>query len=72
MIIGKADIQTALREVPFTIHMADGRDYRVANERQIHIARNHIVFIDERVIPHMLPLLTITGITFGNTRKARK
>ena len=58
-------IETAKREgVPFSIKMADGREYRVNRAEQIHIARTHVVVIDEKILPHLLPLLTITGLTY--------
>lgn len=72
MIIGKSELESALREVPFTIHMVDGRDYRVTDASQVHIGGAHIVFVDSRVIPHMLPLLTMTGISYGTVPKTRK
>jgi hypothetical protein len=40
-------IETAKVEgVPFSIKMADGREYRVDRADQIHIAKNHVVVID--------------------------
>ena len=64
-------IETAKREgVPFSIKMADGREYRVNRADQIHIAKTHVVVIDEKVIPHLLPLLIITGLTYLKRSKA--
>jgi hypothetical protein len=70
MIIGKTEVQTALREVPFTIHMADGRDYRVRDPGQIHVGPRHIVFVDEIFVPHMIPYLTITGLSYEPDKKS--
>ena len=57
-------IETAKREGrPFSIKMADGREHRVDRSEQIHIAKTHVVVIDKDTIPHMLPLLTITGLS---------
>jgi hypothetical protein len=58
-------VETAKREgCPFMIRMADGREYKVGSPDEIHIGRAHVVFIDDRAIPHMLPLLTMTGISY--------
>ena len=58
-------IETAKKEeVPFAIKMADGREYRVDRSEQIHIAKTHVVIIDQETLPHVLPLLTITGLTY--------
>ena len=54
-------IETGKREgVPFSVKMTDGGEYRVNRAEEIHIARTHVVVIDENIIPHPLPLLTIT------------
>jgi hypothetical protein len=58
-------IETAKKEgIPFSVKMADGREYRVNRAEQIHIAKTHIIIIDEKVLAHMLPLLTITGVSY--------
>jgi hypothetical protein len=72
MVIGKEQMETALREVPFTIKMADGREYRVDDPRQVHLSGTHVLFVDNGAMPHMLPWITISGISFGSVRKARK
>jgi hypothetical protein len=66
-------IETAKHEgVPFSIKMADGREYRVSRAEQIHIAKTHVVVIDNRTLPHILPLLTITGLSYLEERKKRR
>jgi hypothetical protein len=66
-------IETAkLEGTPFSIKMADGREYRVDNPEQIHIAKTHVVVIDSRTLPHILPLLTITGLSYLNPKKNRR
>jgi hypothetical protein len=70
MVIGKEQMETALREVPFTIKMADGREYRVA--RQVFLSATHVLYVDNGAMPHMLPWITISGISFGSVRKGRK
>jgi hypothetical protein len=69
MIIGKAEVETALREVPFTIRMADGRDYRVKDPRQVVVGPKHIVYVDDVFVPHMLPYLTITALSYEPNKK---
>ena len=66
-------IETAKTEgIPFSIKMADGREYRVDRAEQIHIAKTHVVVIDNRTLPHILPLLTITGLSYlSEPRKKR-
>ena len=72
MVIGKEQMETALREVPFTIKMADGREYRVDDPRQVFLSVTHVLYVDKSAMPHMLPWITITGISFGTIRKGRK
>ena len=65
-------IETAKVEgVPFSIKIADGREYRVDSPDQIHIAKTHVVVIDNKTLPHMLPLLTITGVSYLTKKKSR-
>jgi hypothetical protein len=49
--------------------MADGREYRVDRAEQIHIAKTHVVVIDQKTLPHILPLLTITGLSYLSQKK---
>ena len=58
-------IQTAIDEgIPFLIKMADGEKYEVTNRFNIALGRTHVVVIDKRDLPHILPLLTMTGISY--------
>ena len=58
-------IETAVREgIPFVVNMADGRQYTVREEYKIAIGTTRVVVLDERDLPHMLPLLTMTGISY--------
>jgi hypothetical protein len=57
-------IETAVREgIPFAINVADGRQYTVTQQYKIAIGATRAVVLDERDLPHMLPLLTMTGIS---------
>ena len=46
--------------IPFLIRMADGEKYEVNDRLNIALGRTHVVVIDKRDLPHMLPLLTMT------------
>ena len=58
-------IVTAIREgIPFAISMADGRQYAVPEQLAIALGPTNAVVIDERGQAHILPLLTMTGISY--------
>ena len=58
-------IETAAREgVPFVINMADGKSYEVREAGKIAIGRTRVVVLDDRDLPHILPMLTMTGINY--------
>src|SRR5947207_1604085 len=61
------DIQTAVREqLPFAIHMNNGREYVVRNSREIHTVTGigHAVYVsDDRLVPSVLALENISSIT---------
>ena len=58
-------VQTAIDEgIPFLIRMADGEKYEVNDRLNIALGKTHVVVIDKRDLPHILPLLTMTGISY--------
>ncbi len=58
-------IETAIREgIPFAINMADGKSYQVREEYKIALGQTRVVVLDERDLPHVLPMLTMTGISY--------
>ena len=58
-------LETAAREgVPFVIKMADGEKYRVNARDRIIVGNTRVVVMDDKDIPHVLPLLTMTGVTY--------
>lgn len=61
---------TAIREgIPFLIKMADGEKYEVREEYEVAVGKTSImVFKDD--VAHLLPLLTMTGITYLSGEKA--
>jgi hypothetical protein len=58
-------IQTAINEgIPFEIRMADGEKYRGQERFQVAVGRTSVVVFDNKDLAHILPLLTMTGITY--------
>ena len=58
-------IQTAINEgIPFEIRMADGARYRVRERYQVAVGRTSVVVFDKKDLAHILPLLTMTGLTY--------
>jgi hypothetical protein len=58
-------IYTAINEgIPFQIKMADGASYFVRQKFQIAVGRTSVVVFDDKDLAHILPLLTMTGITY--------
>ena len=59
------NIETAIREgIPFAISMADGRQYQVRDRLTVALGPTQVVALDDRGSPHILPLLTMTGISY--------
>lgn len=62
----KDQIQSAIaRRTPFVLHMADGRDYAVPHPDYIsvHPKAAYVIVYDDGGRFHVLPLLTMTGMT---------
>jgi hypothetical protein len=58
-------LETAVREgVPFLIRMADGEKYRVDARDRIIVGQARVVVMDPQDIPHILPMLNMTGVTY--------
>ena len=58
-------IQTAINEgIPFEIRMADGEKYRVKERYQVAVGKTSVVVFDHKDLAHILPMLTITGISY--------
>ena len=55
--------------IPFVIKMADGEKYEVTNRYQIAVGRTTAVILGEHDLPHILPLLTMTGISYLRSKK---
>lgn len=66
----KDQIQTAINEgIPFLIRMADGEKYPVTDRYQIALGKSAVVVLVQNDMPHILPLLTMTGISYLKPRK---
>jgi hypothetical protein len=50
--------------IPFVIRMADGEKYEVTNSYQIALGKTFVVVVDKHDLPHVLPLRTMTGISY--------
>ena len=62
-------LQTAIREgVPFVIKMADGEKYEVADRYRVALGKTSVILVGEDDMPHVLPLLTMTGISYVKKR----
>jgi hypothetical protein len=66
----KDHIHTAIHErIPFVIKMADGREYEVSDRYKITLGKTSVIVIGKDDMPHILPLLTMTGISSPKPRK---
>ena len=55
----------AIREgIPFVIKMADGEKYEVTESYKIAVGKSYAMVVDKRDLPHVLPMLTMTGISY--------
>ncbi len=58
-------MQTAIREgVPFVIKMADGEKYEVADRYRVALGKTSVIVVGDDDMPHVLPLLTMTGVSY--------
>jgi hypothetical protein len=55
--------------IPFMIKMADGEKYEVTERYKIALGRTYAMVVDKHDLPHVLPLLTMTGISYLKGRK---
>ena len=58
-------IQTAIEEgIPFLIKMADGEKCEVSDRYRIALGKTTVIVVGKDDMPHILPLLTMTGISY--------
>jgi hypothetical protein len=66
----KDQIRTAIREgIPFVIKMADGEKYEVSDRYRVALGRTTVIVVGNDDMPHVLPLLTMTGISYLKPKK---
>jgi hypothetical protein len=64
-------IRTAIKEgLPFMIKMADGEKYEVADRYRIALGKTTVIVVGEDDMPHVLPLLTMTGMSYLKSSKS--
>jgi hypothetical protein len=64
-------LHTAINEgIPFVIRMADGEKYRVDDRYRIALGKTTVVVVGDDDMPHVLPLLTMTGISYVKAKKS--
>jgi len=63
-------IQIAIDEgTPFLIRMADGEKYEIADRYRIALGKTTVIVVGKDDMPHILPLLTMTGISYLKAAK---
>lgn len=63
-VMTRDPVETALHEaILFQIKMADREKYDVTEQYQVALGKTTVVVVDSAGIPHVLPLLTMTGIS---------
>lgn len=66
-------VLTAIDEgIPFLIRMADGEKYEVRDRYSIAVGATNAVVLDARSSPHVLPLLTMTGLSYLPRKNGKK
>jgi hypothetical protein len=56
--------------IPFVIKMADGREYKVVDRYLVSVGQTAVIVTDEHDFPTVLPLLTMTGVTYLKNKAA--
>ena len=66
----KSKVETAIREgIPFVIKMADGEKYHVTDRFRIALGNTTVIVVGDDDMPQVLPLLTMTGISYVKNAK---
>lgn len=51
------------------IRLADGEKYEVTDRYQVALGRTTVIVVARDDMPHILPLLTMTGISYLKPKK---
>jgi hypothetical protein len=73
--MNRSQIEAAVeRNLPFSLHMADGKDYRVPHRDYIFLPPKaaFVVVTDDAGHVFVLPLLTMTGLSYESEAAAPK
>jgi hypothetical protein len=73
--MNRSQIEAAIeRNLPFTLHMADGKEHHVPHRDYISLppAGAFVVVYDNRKHVFVLPLLTMTGLTYQSKEVGSK
>lgn len=63
-------VESAINEgIPFEIKMADGEKYKVTDRYRVALGKTTAIIVGEHDMPHVLPLLTMTGISYLKPHK---
>lgn len=63
-------MRTAINEgFPSMIRLADGEKYEVTDRYQVALGRTTVIVVARDDMPHILPLLTMTGISYLKPKK---
>ena len=61
----RSHLELAIKEgIPFVIRMADGNQYTVTEPTRIALGPTYALVVDEKDLPHVLPLLLMTAISY--------
>ena len=72
--MNRSQIEAAVeRNLPFTLRMADGKEYHVPHRDYISLPPTgaFVVVYDKQEHVFVLPLLTMTGLTYQSESKAQ-
>lgn len=73
--MNRTQVEAAVeRNLPFTLHMADGKDYRVPHRDYIFLPPKaaFVVVTDDAGHVFVLPLLTMTGLSYESESAGAK
>jgi hypothetical protein len=63
-------VQTAIEEgIPFMIRIADGEKYEASDRYRIALGKTTVIVVGKDDMPHILPLLTVAGISYLKAAK---